>query len=339
MEAYRALAALYRKANYLDRELETLETLRRLAPGDAETALRLGDIYLDLGWLEDARQALDQAARAAPEEPRVLIGQATLAYLRHQYPAMEQTAQEGLRRWPQNTALLVILAEADRLQGRYPAAEELLRRAIRLSADPSVQARDYTRLAHLLLEPSWKPLRYAEAEQMARMALRQSPDDLEAHYWLGRALELQGKMAEAESHYALAARQDIQFESVALQLGRIYRRASEPARRAEGERLISLYTTAEANARHFAEARAAVSAHPNDASAHRSVALWYLKSDRAPQAVVELRRTLQLRPTDGQARRLLVSALKSMGRQSEAQAVAQTSAALSARALSKEASP
>src|SRR3954463_11726236 len=47
--------------------------------------------------------------------------------------------------------------------------------------------------------------RYEEAEQEFRAMLELSPADHYAHYALGRALEKQGKDAEANGHYKLAS--------------------------------------------------------------------------------------------------------------------------------------
>ena len=47
--------------------------------------------------------------------------------------------------------------------------------------------------------------RYEEAEQEFRVMLELSPADHYAHYGLGRALEKQGKQAEANGHYKLAS--------------------------------------------------------------------------------------------------------------------------------------
>ncbi len=46
--------------------------------------------------------------------------------------------------------------------------------------------------------------RYAEAEAEFRAMLELSPADDYAHYGLGRALEKQGRAAEANGHYKLA---------------------------------------------------------------------------------------------------------------------------------------
>src|SRR5918994_7062318 len=47
--------------------------------------------------------------------------------------------------------------------------------------------------------------RYEEAEEEFRAMLELSPADHYAHYALGRALEKQGKDAEANGHYKLAS--------------------------------------------------------------------------------------------------------------------------------------
>jgi len=47
--------------------------------------------------------------------------------------------------------------------------------------------------------------RYAEAEQEFRKMLELSPADHYAHYGLGRALEKQGRDAEANGHFKLAS--------------------------------------------------------------------------------------------------------------------------------------
>jgi Flp pilus assembly protein TadD len=47
--------------------------------------------------------------------------------------------------------------------------------------------------------------RYEEAEEEFRAMLELSPTDHYAHYALGRALEKQGKDAEANGHYKLAS--------------------------------------------------------------------------------------------------------------------------------------
>jgi Flp pilus assembly protein TadD len=59
--------------------------------------------------------------------------------------------------------------------------------------------RDALGIAYLRIQ------RYQEAEEEFRVMLELSPADDYAHYALGRALEKQGKDAEANGHYKLAS--------------------------------------------------------------------------------------------------------------------------------------
>jgi Flp pilus assembly protein TadD len=64
--------------------------------------------------------------------------------------------------------------------------------------------------------------RYEEAEREFRVMLDLSPADHYAHYALGRALEKQGKAAEANGHYKLASSlrpQNEHYASRILDLG------------------------------------------------------------------------------------------------------------------------
>jgi cytochrome c-type biogenesis protein CcmH/NrfG len=318
VEAHRRLASLYRDAGYLDREYESLRSVAANAPGDWQTRLRIAEIALDVGWTDVAGPMLEGASRLAPQEPRLMMDLASLDFLNHQWPQMEQRARQGLKLAPDNAALWVVLSEACRLQKRLPEAEAALRDAIGHTADPPGLTRRYAKLAHLLLEPGWRTSRTADAERAARTALQYSPGDLEARYWLGRAQELQGRPAEAKDSYAQAAKIDIQFESVAFFLGRIYQRSQDPAVRREGERLLALYRIELENGKAYDRAFHQVKERAGDPAVHRTMAAWYLKSSRVPEAILELRRVLEMDGHDSQARKLLRIALAGEGRLSEA---------------------
>ncbi len=141
---------------------------------------------------------------------------------------------------------------------------------------------------------------------------------MEAHYWLARALDLQGKTEEAAPHYAEAAKQDIRFESVAMDLGRIYQRSTDPRHRAEGARLLKLYSEIEANGRDFSLANETLRNHPSSPDAHVKMAQWYARLGQYAPAIVEIRMALQLRPNHPDLRHMLARALRSSGRITEA---------------------
>lgn len=319
---HRHLAALFGRAGYLDREIDEMETVLHLAPRDVNTAFQLSQIYLQLGWLPEARAKLVQGMRIAPNDVRVFIILTTQAYMRFMYPQMEQAATEGLRHYPDNVRLTTMLSEAERLEGHLPQAESLLRHAIAVAKNSQQREADLVGFAHLLLDKGWNPPRYSEAEQAARAALKITPSDPEAHYWLGRALQLQGKDAKAIPEYAFTARYNPQFESVALYLGRLYARSSNHALRAKGTALLAFYDHQQSVADHLDVARTALRDHPNQPEAHAKMAAVYMETRQFPEAIVELRRVLRMRPKDRNARPLLVRALKAAGRNTEALAYA-----------------
>ena len=317
-EAYRRLAALYRAAGYPDREYEALRSLTACDPNDWQSTLRLADVALEQRWFDIATPMLAQAAHAAPREPRVFIEQATSSFLLHDWPQMEISTRQGLKLAPDNAELWVALSDACRLQGRLPEAEQALRTAMAHTTAPTITVRHNARLAHLLLEPGWKPARTADAAQAALTALQRSPEDVEARYWLARAQELQGQAAEAETNYLRAAQQDIQFESLPFYLGNLDRRSSDPNKRREGERLLTLYQAASNNASEFSHVGEILRQKLNDPAAHRNMAGAYLKFGRVPQAIMELHRALELNPRDTEARHRLGQTLRAEGRISEA---------------------
>jgi Flp pilus assembly protein TadD len=82
--------------------------------------------------------------------------------------------------------------------GRAAQATVALEKAKRREPDKA-SIREALGIAYLRIQ------RYVEAEEEFRAMLELSPADHYAHYALGRALEKQGKDAEANGHYKLAS--------------------------------------------------------------------------------------------------------------------------------------
>ncbi len=83
-------------------------------------------------------------------------------------------------------------------KGRAAQATVALEKAKRREPDKA-SIREALGIAYLRIQ------RYEEAEAEFRVMLELSPADHYAHYALGRALEKQGKQAEANGHYKLAS--------------------------------------------------------------------------------------------------------------------------------------
>ena len=103
------------------------------------------------------------------------------------------------------------------------------------------------------------------------------------------------------------------------------RRAFEPGRVREGpvslavaELLLGLVGLAVAALAFFTGWVAYLGARPQDPALHHRLAGFHLQSGELPQAVVELRRVLALRPDDRRAQQELAAALKRQGRFTEA---------------------
>src|SRR5690349_9281497 len=100
-------------------------------------------------------------------------------------------------------------------KGRAAQATVALEKAKRRAPDKA-SIREALGIAYLRIQ------RYEEAEQEFRAMLEMSPADHYAHYALGRALEKQGRDAEANGHYKLASSlrpQNEHYASRILDLG------------------------------------------------------------------------------------------------------------------------
>ena len=316
--ALQKLSVLYREANYLDREFESLRSLVQLSPDNLESKLRLAEIEMGQFWLNLAEIQLNKAVAVAPRDPQVFLALASFNFQRHEWSRMETNAREGLKTSPNSVPLLIALSDSLRLQNRLPEAEQTLILAISLTSNPNALTRRQTQYAHLLLERGWKSDRSSDAEATAAKALLNSPDDLEGLYWLARSQEIQGKVAEAVKNYERAAAQDIQFESVSFFLGHLYQRSSDTKKRKEGQRLLEVFNLAQKNGSDFSLVVHSLKTKPDDLTSNLNAAQWYSKLGKSPQAILTLRRMLELYPANSVVKKMLSAQLKSSGRISEA---------------------
>ena len=317
-EALRKLSLLYREAKYLDREFETLRSLVNVSPNDWESELRLAEIAMGQSWMNLAEIQLKNAVAVAPQKPQVFLTLASFNFLQHEWIRMETNARGGLKVSPNSVPLLLALSDSLRLQNRLPEAEQTLKLAISLTSNSDSLTRCQTQYAHLLLERGWKSDRSTDAEATASKALLNSSDDLEGLYWLARSQEIQGKIVVATKNYERAAKQDIQFESLAFFLGHLYQRSSEAKKRTEGERLINLYNLAQTNGSAFSLAVQDLKTKPDELKSNLNMARWYVKLGKSSQAILSLRRMLELNPANKDVKKLLSALLMSSGRISEA---------------------
>jgi len=301
-------AEIFKATAYLDREIEALKRWAIAVPRDHRPWLKLFYIYLDLGWRPEARQASERALRLAPDDPRSHVARA-LFYYRSEDAALGVKAIEAARRLaPERTEYIHLHASLLLKARRSAEAEATIRQA--LARDPS-RPSDNLLLAQALLAQD----RQQEAAAVLQNILQSHPDDIDARYHLGLLAQKRGDVAEATRYMERVAAQDRGYSNTLWILGRLY---VQQGREAEGRELLQTFKTMEERTGRFETLLSRLRTRPDDPGLHHQLARQRLAADELPQAIVELRRTLELRPHDARARADLIAALKRHGRRTEA---------------------
>lgn len=301
-------AEIFKEAGYLDRESHTLSQWAAAAPNDATPWLKLFYIDRDLGWRHEAQEAVKRAAALAPQDPHMLVARAIWQERSPNAARALPFVDQAMRLNPTNGELASLRATILLKMGRNAEAESVLRQA--LARDPA-SAPDRLSLAHALLVQG----KEEEAIAQLREVERREPGSVEAAYQLGVLAEKQGQVAEAVRELERAAAADAGFSSVLWHLGRLYLRLG---RREEGRKLLQLFQNMDANTSAFETTLAQLEIRPDDAALHERLARFHLQAGELPQAIVELRRVVELRRGDPAARRALAAALTRQGRMTEA---------------------
>ena len=241
------------RLNNLDDAVPVLRKETAAYPKDALAWMWLGVVELAREHTEEAADALDRAAKLAPDNKDILYhrGQAHLLVSRKSYERMfkadpkswrvhqvlAQTASEGER---YNDAITEYL-EAIKLAPEQLGLHEELGAAYRFA-----MRRDEAEAAfqnELAIDPHNALARYelgvlvvekgdgARGRELIEAALREKPRLLHAEYNLGRAEKLLGNDSAAVAHLEKAAATDADPEIVQqawYQLGTLYRRLHRP---------------------------------------------------------------------------------------------------------------
>jgi tetratricopeptide (TPR) repeat protein len=158
-----------------------------------------GRVLTDLGRLEEALTAFEQALDLDPEDPWTLVDKSLALRLQDDYTGALKSLDEALALDPNNAWALTIKGEILSDIAEFQAALEVLDRAIRI--DP--------RDALTLRKKGWAlenlgPERAREAQQAYQAALDQKPgdpDDLWTRKGFANALRLRGKAEAAAVEY------------------------------------------------------------------------------------------------------------------------------------------
>ncbi len=120
------LGVLYQQTGRLEEAVEALATARRLQPRDHAAAIYLGDIYLSLNRLVDAREQFQSVVEVFPAVARRGLGD--VAMRERRFAEAIEHYRAVLDRVPQATAIHYSLAMAYRGMGRMDEARAHLER-------------------------------------------------------------------------------------------------------------------------------------------------------------------------------------------------------------------
>jgi tetratricopeptide (TPR) repeat protein len=211
--AYEALAQGYQRTYRLSQVRLLLDLWLKRRPDDVRALLLRGRLWKQTdGWLQampDYRRVLE----LDPEREEAQRGLASclteIAYWNEAVPYLEELHQ----RHPADLEVRVNLARCWGQLGRKQQAQQMLQAVLE-------ERPEHPLALHCLGEIFLQGQQPAEAEIWLRRAIRAAPHDYKAHWFLYRALQQQGKTAEAE-------RQLDRTERLELRLQRLHKIAHQ----------------------------------------------------------------------------------------------------------------
>ena len=183
------LALAYYKSADIPRAAEELQALHEEAPGELRTTLLLADCRLHLGEYQQVQALLLPVEAAHPEDRTVqyLLG---MAFIRNGRVPDGQRRVEALMRGGDSAEGQYLLGSASFMAKDYPAAVEHLGKALALQPELPGLRSAYGQALLFTGDPEG-------AAQAFRAALRETPNDYEAAFYLASILVQRKRPDEA----------------------------------------------------------------------------------------------------------------------------------------------
>ncbi|HWC18008.1 MAG TPA: tetratricopeptide repeat protein [Terriglobales bacterium] len=196
-----------------------------IAPIDERSSFTLAMAYIKLNRRDWGRQQLEKLSAAHPANPLYLYWLARMDYDAQNYSSAISRLQTATAIDPQMMRAFDLLGlcydyvgQMNEALKNYGRAVELNRQQLKPSPWPNVD------LAVSLIAANRLP----EAEENLREALRHDPNLPQAHYQLGRVLELQGRDQDSLQSLQRASELDPAYAEPHYLLGRIYQKLGQP---------------------------------------------------------------------------------------------------------------
>jgi tetratricopeptide (TPR) repeat protein len=321
------LHALYVCQTDPEQGIPALAHAAELCEGIAAPRLKLGEVLLETGRVDEAETTFRAVLAYDLDNPRAELGLGRAAYARGNWQESVAHLKRSVARAPGVRATHAVLAEVYQRLGDARGAQEELERVAETSdnalwPDPYQEAVGRlktgieARLEHaqMLLQQG----RAAQAIPLVEELLRSRPDADAVHLAYGRLLKNAPARAEAEFRQALALRPtslSAQTElAQALEMQGKYREAADYYRKAvdlkpqDGpvhHRLGLCLQRLGDKEGAMRELRIAVKCKPNLTVAYRDLAELLVENGGFDEAALHLQDALRLAPADDAMRRLL----------------------------------
>jgi tetratricopeptide (TPR) repeat protein len=138
--------------------------------------------------------------------------------------------------------------------------------------------------------------------EVFQQILAATPEDPTARYYLGLCYQRKKQIPDALKELEWVYQRTPDFEQTRLILGQLYISSGHAE---EGRRILEQERQIREREERRSRAGYRVATRPNDPNAHRELGKLYREIGDLPRAIVELEKTLELKPDDAEARRLL----------------------------------
>ena len=283
------LGKLDQQEDLTDDAIRRYRIARTLRPEYVAVPVNLGNIYLQLNRMEDAKENFTAALVIDESSAAALYGLGQVALSQRSYTEAVNYFEKALRLLPGANRIHYSLAMAYRGLGDTEKATTHLAQQGTVGArasDPLMDElldlikgeRVYLIRGRLALEAK----RYAEAAGEFRKAIRAKPDSIPAHVNLGAALVQTGDPKGAAEQYEEALRIDPKNTNAHYNLAILLANENK-----HGPAILHLQSV--------------LSVDPNDLSARFFLARELLRSERLEEALVEFSRVVEADPNNEDA--------------------------------------
>ncbi len=266
--------------------VDHFKAARERAPEFETTAIRLGNVHLQLKQWDDARQAFEAALKANDKSAAAASGLAHVALAKGEYAQAVEHLQRALEFAPEANRIHETLAAAYRELGETEKANEHLNKKGTVGivvSDPLVERLRERFLGEgLLLLRGFRHFnadRFDEAVDAFSAAVEGKPNSPRAHVNLGTALARTGDVDGAIEHHEKAVEIEPENRSARFSLG-------------------VLYTSTQEFEDALKHLRFLIDANPNDAPVLRQLARTLLAAGQEDESLEAYRRLPEAWPGD-----------------------------------------